>query len=198
MFRLYKKYLNVIDSELANEFDTQKPFIKCKRGCSLCCESGDYPLSRLEMEYLMAGLTELDAEIQKKIRLSINALLAKKQKTDERFMHRCPFLSDEKLCYLYERRGLVCRTFGLASFENYKGKTCIKLPECVKDGLNYSDVFDGKEVEIEKFKNFGVVAPVKHSLSLNYYEKNLPSDFSGLEFGEIRPLLDWFIQKALK
>lgn len=198
MFRLYKKYLNVIDSELANEFDTQKPFIKCKRGCSLCCESGDYPLSRLEMEYLMAGLTELDAEIQKKIRLSIKTLLNQKQKTNEQFIHRCPFLSDEKYCYLYERRGLVCRTFGLASFENYNGKTCIKLPECAKAGLNYSDAFDGKDVEIEKFKNYGIDAPVKHSLSLNYYEKNLPSDFSGLEFGEIRPLLDWFIQKALK
>ena len=198
MFRLCEKYLNVIDSELANEFDTQKPFIKCKRGCSLCCESGDYPLSRLEMEYLMAGLPELDIQIQKKIRLSINALLVKKQKTDEQFIHRCPFLSDEKYCYLYERRGLVCRTFGLASFENYNGKTCIKLPECAKAGLNYSDAFDGKDVEIEKFKNYGIDAPVKHSLSLYYYEKNLPSDFSGLEFGEIRPLLDWFIQKALK
>lgn len=198
MFRLYKKYLNVIDSELANEFDTQKPFIKCKRGCSLCCEIGDYPLSRLEMEYLMAGLTELDAEIQKKIRLSIKTLLNQKQKTNEQFIHRCPFLSNEKYCYLYERRGLVCRTFGLASFENYNGKTCIKLPECAKAGLNYSDAFDGKDVEIEKFKNYGIDAPVKHSLSLYYYEKNLPSDFSGLEFGEIRPLLDWFIQKALK
>lgn len=164
----------------------------------MCCESGDYPLSRLEMEYLMAGLTELDAEIQKKIRLSIKTLLNQKQKTNEQFIHRCPFLSDEKYCYLYERRGLVCRTFGLASFENYNGKTCIKLPECAKAGLNYSDAFDGKDVEIEKFKNYGIDAPVKHSLSLYYYEKNLPSDFSGLEFGEIRPLLDWFIQKALK
>ena len=125
-------------------------------------------------------------------------MLAEKQKTEERFMHRCPFLSDEKLCYLYERRGLVCRTYGLAGFEQSDSRVYVKLPECVKEGLNYSDVFDGKEVEIAKFKNFGVDAPINHSLSLNYYEKNLPSAFSGLEFGEIRPLLDWFIQKALK
>lgn len=196
MFSLYKKYLDVIDAQLAEEFKSQKPFIKCKKGCSLCCEIGDYPLSRLEMEYLMAGLTALDTEIQKKIRISIKTLLAEKQKTDGRFMHKCPFLSDSKSCYLYERRSLICRTFGLASFEKSENGLFVKLPECVKAGLNYSEVFEGKEVEIAKFKKFGVEAPVKHSLNLNYYERNLPSEFSGLEFGEIRPLLDWFIQKV--
>ncbi len=196
MFSLYRKYLEVIDAELTMDFVSQQPFIKCKKGCSLCCEEGDYPLSRLEMEYLMAGLTALDTEIQKKIRISIKTLLAEKQKTDGRFMHKCPFLSDSKSCYLYERRGLICRTFGLASFEKSENGLFVKLPECVKAGLNYSEVFEGKEVEIAKFKKFGVEAPVKHSLNLNYYEKNLPSEFSGLEFGEIRPLLDWFIQKV--
>ena len=195
MFSLYKKYLELIDNILEAEFESQKPFIKCKKGCSLCCEVGDYPFSRLEMEYLMAGILTLDVQAQKKIKAEIKRLLEDKASFNGRFMHRCPFLSKEKTCVLYKRRGLVCRTYGLASFENSENGVYVKLPECVNEGLNYSEVFDGKDLVVEKFKNFGVDIPINHSLSLNYYERNLPDEFSGLEFGEIRPMLDWFMQK---
>lgn len=195
MFILYKKYLEFIDRTLEKEFESQKPFIKCHKACSLCCESGDYPLSRLEMEYLMAGLPELEVSVQKKIRSEIRGLLDVKSMSDGHFMHRCPFLSEDKTCFLYERRGLVCRTHGLASFENSAEGVYVKLPRCADEGLNYSEVFDGKEVQICKFKDFGVKSPVEHSLSLNFYERNLPPEFVDLEFGEIRPMLGWFVQK---
>lgn len=195
MFNLYKKYLESLDKVLRKEFKSQKPFIKCQKGCSFCCEVGDYPFSRLEMEYLMAGLLTLDVEAQKKIKAEIKRLLKEKLSYNGQFMHRCPFLAEEKTCFLYERRGIVCRTFGLASFENSEKGVYVKLPECVKKKLNYSEVFDGKEVVVENFKNFGVESPVNHSLNLNYYERNLPNEFKDLEFGEIRPMLDWFSQK---
>ena len=193
MFKLYEKYLEVIDKYLKQCFASQSPFIHCKIGCTDCCELGEYPFSRLEAEYLMAGFPLLPAEIQTEIKKQIKNLLQQKSehKKDERFLHRCPFLLDKK-CVLYERRGITCRTFGLAWFEEVSGKKVVKLPECSKIGLNYSEVLDNGEVDMNKFNDNGVLSPIQHSLSLNYFENELLRGVEGIEFGEIRPLLEWF------
>ena len=195
MLRLYEKYLEAVDEFLVECFENQKTFIKCTAGCARRCEIGEYPFSRLEMEYLMEGFPHLPASIQQEIKINIKNLLEQKSNTKERFLYRCPFLSLEKRCFLYERRGIVCRTHGLAYFEDVGGQKFIKLPECSRFGLNYSEVFDGKEVAIEKFKDFGVSAPIKYSLNLKFFEEDLLKGFYGIEFGEIRPLLEWFIEK---
>ncbi len=192
MLNLYKTYLEAVDSYLLTCFESQKPFIKCQLGCAGCCEIGEYPFSRLEMEYLMAGFPQLMPAVQSQIRAEIKELLARKRVAKGRFLHKCPFLSPEKNCYLYDYRGLVCRAFGLASFEFVDGKKIVKLPECARVGLNYSEVFDGDKVNMEKFQELGVPFPIKHSLSLNFFHKELSKGLNSLEFGEIRPLLDWF------
>ena len=192
MLRLYEKYLEVVDAYLIECFNSQLPFIKCASGCAACCEIGEYPLSRLEMEYLMEGFVLLPVEVQNKIRLEIRKLLQQKNCFSGRWLHRCPFLSDEKTCYLYSRRGIICRAYGLASFEMKNGKKIVKLPECSHFGLNYSEVFDGKEVDLRKFKKYGVKSLIKHSLNLSYFEKDLLKGFNKIEFGEIRPMLGWF------
>ena len=66
------------------------------------------------------------------------------------------------------------------------------MPECSKNGLNYSEVLENGTVSLERFRVYGVEAPVKHSLSLNYFEHEILKGVQGLEFGEIRPLLEWF------
>ena len=191
MFELYEKYLEVIDKYLEKCFDFQSPFIHCKIGCTDCCETGEYPFSRLEAEYLMAGFPQLQPEIQNQIKNNIKYLLRQKSECKGRFLHRCPFLIDKK-CVLYERRGLTCRAFGLACFETVDGKKVVKLPECSRIGLNYSEVLDSGEVDMSKFQLYGVTGPINHSLSLNYFEHEILKGVTDLEFGEIRPILEWF------
>lgn len=195
MLKLYEKYLEVIDNYLQQCFLEQKPFIHCKSGCTDCCETGEYPFSRLEMEYLMAGFVKLPAETQQKIKKNITELLANKP-SDGKFLHRCPFLIDSK-CALYERRGIICRTFGLAAFDEINGQKVVKLPQCCKIGLNYSEIYDRENslVDMEKFNSFGTKNFLPHPPDLNYMIKELTKGIDGLEFGEIRPLLEWFKQK---
>lgn len=191
MLKLYEEYLQVIDEYIAKCFESQWPFIHCKKGCTDCCEIGEYPFSRLEMEYLMAGFPTLSTEIQRVVRQNIKDLLVKKSECRGRFLHQCPFLI-EKRCALYARRGITCRVFGLASYETVEGKRIVRLPECSRIGLNYCEVLVGSEVDMNKFQAFGVNEPVKHSLKLDFFEKDLLQGTTGIEFGEIRPILEWF------
>lgn len=192
MLRLYEKYLEAVDEYLEKCFSGQKPFIKCSAGCANCCEIGEYPISRLEMEYLMEGFLSLPLSVKNEIKANIRKMLAQKAKNKGRFLHRCPFLSSEKRCFIYERRGIICRAHGLAYFEEVGGQKVVKLPECSRMGLNYSETFDGESVSMERFKAFGVDSPIKHPLDLNFFEKDLLKGFAGIEFGEIRPMLEWF------
>ena len=68
MLKRYEKFLDEFDKKLEEYFETHKEFISCKKGCSLCCEVGEYPFSQLEAEYLMRGFIELAPEIQKEIK----------------------------------------------------------------------------------------------------------------------------------
>ena len=192
MLKLYEKYLEVVDRYIKKCFDDQQPFIHCNIGCCDCCTTGEYPFSRLEMEYLMAGFPELPPKTQKRIKHNIKTLLEEKNACDGRFLHKCPFLLDGN-CAMYERRGITCRVFGLAYFETVNGKRIVKLPECSKCGLNYSEVLNNDEIGIEEFHKRGVDGPVSHPLNLTFFEKEILNGVNGLEFGEIRPILDWFV-----
>ena len=56
MLQRYEKFLKeVLEPKLEKYFEEQCEFVKCKEGCSSCCEVGEYPFSRLELEYLMSG-----------------------------------------------------------------------------------------------------------------------------------------------
>ena len=66
MLKRYEKFLEKFDKRLEKYFEEQCEFIKCKPGCSSCCEIGEYPFSRLELEYLMSGFVELPFETKHK------------------------------------------------------------------------------------------------------------------------------------
>ena len=195
MLKLYEKYLEVIDEYLKKCFESQKTFIHCKEGCTDCCETGEYPFSRLEMEYLMGGFVKLPGEVQRIIKNNISDLLKQKPVTGK-FMHRCPFLLNGR-CALYERRGIICRTFGLAAFDEVDGQRAVRLPECSKIGLNYSEIYDPESgyVDMEKYRQFTGAGLAAHPFDLKYMAQELTRGLSGIEFGEIRPMLDWFISK---
>ena len=182
MLERYEKFLEKFDEKISKYFCLHKEFIKCKKGCSACCEIGEYPFSRLEAEYLMSGYQKLPKEIQENIKQNISRLREEKQKNScKNFSYCCPFLI-EKECSLYKYRGLVCRTFGLA----YVCSGAVRLPECVNFGLNYSENFAPKTSEIF------LDNPIAEDLRIDkIFSSELAKKYE-LEHGEIRRLIDWF------
>lgn len=178
MLERYKNFLKILDKRLEKYFDDQCEFIKCKLGCSACCEVGEFPLSRLELEYLMSGFIKLPPDIQKIIKKEIKQLKIKQPK-----MYKCPFLIQGK-CALYQYRPIVCRTHGLAWFDEDAEK--IRLPYCVNKGLNYAKVFDRKTGEVF------LANPIKENLRIDSILRSETAEEYKLECGEIRPLKNWF------
>lgn len=187
MLARYEKFLKELDLELAEYFEREKAFIKCRKGCIDCCSAGEYPMSRLEAEYLMYGFVKLDKAAKDQIRKNIAELkLAKTERgagrQEERFLYKCPFLLDGA-CAVYERRGIVCRTFGLAYL---RPDNTVKLPNCANLGLNYAKVFNKTTGEIS------LENPLKKELTIDALLKSPLAEKYELECGEIRPLIKWF------
>lgn len=157
----YEEFIKKLDIKLANYFDLHKKFIHCKVGCSACCEKGDYPLTSIELEYLMKGYIALDNSTKQTVQENI--------KTMEKG-EACPFLIDKK-CSVYPYRPIVCRVHGLAYL--YK-ENKVKLPYCANQGLNYANILKNGEIEIDPFENL-----------------DTPNILSDEKFGVIRNLYDW-------
>ncbi len=177
MLERYKKFLEKFDKRLDKYFENQCEYIKCKEGCSLCCEVGEYPFSRLEIEYLMQGIMQLPASVKSVIKENIKQL-----KKNQPKMYRCPFLIKSS-CSVYPYRGIVCRTHGLAWFDEDEEK--IKLPYCVNKGLNYAKVFDRETGEVF------LPEPIKERLRIDSILRSKEAEEYEIECGEIRPLIKW-------
>ncbi len=180
----YEKFLEEFNIEIEEIFEKQKEFIKCKKGCSLCCRQGDYPFSQLEFTYLMDGYIKLPAQIKVIVQNNIKNLLEEKKNfSGERFEHKCPFLINDECC-VYKYRGIICRTFGVCYYDDIKD--CVRLPGCVHYGLNFANVYDEntKTLDMEDVypKNLRI-DKVLESPTAKKYEFN---------HGQIRPILDWF------
>lgn len=192
-FTKYKRYLNTINEVLKGYFENQKEYICCQKGCSYCCENGQYPLSQLEFNYLLLGFFKLDMKVQQGVIKRIQALKEEYSNCEdkENFMYRCPFLGEDKICTVYEFRALICRVFGLIT-RHESGKTSI--PFCHSLGLNYSKVYDSenKQIDYEKVKSLGYKEePDVHKTNLKRLMS--PEFFEGepLNFGEMKSLIDW-------
>ena len=184
MLKRYKLFLNEFDKKIEEYFASQQKYIRCRKGCTDCCEIGEYPFSRLEAEYLMKGFQTLPPDIQKKIKENIITLKKEKfQNISKRFEYCCPFLIN-KACTLYDFRGITCRVFGLAYLDNDN----IKLPNCTNLGLNYNEVFNTKT------KKITLPNPIKDNLHIDSILRSPLAEKYELECGEIRPLINWFIQ----
>ena len=178
MLKRYEEFLKYLDKKLDIYFEEQCEFIKCKEGCSACCEVGEYPFSRLELEYLMSGFVSLPFDIKHKIKEEIKHLVKTRPK-----MYRCPFLINN-MCSVYSHRGIVCRTHGLAWYDEDENR--IRLPYCVNKGLNYAKVFDRSTGEVF------LQNPIRERLRIDTILNSPKAKEYSLECGEIRPLIKWF------
>ena len=89
--RNYATFLKDLDARLEVYFKEQAEFICCKKGCSACCEKGDYPISELELRYLMQGYAGVDAETKREIQKNISEVIKGE---------KCPFLINSE-CSVY-------------------------------------------------------------------------------------------------
>ena len=187
MFDNYKKFLEEFDKQLSKLFESQKKYIKCEKGCSLCCKQGDYPYSQIEFAYLTQGYISLNENT--KILIQQNIRLLRKEKEEykgERFEHVCPFLINDK-CTVYPYRGIICRTFGICYYDDKKDY--VRLPGCVNYGLNYSEYYD------KKTNTLNTEDIPKVNLRIDSVLNSPTAKKYSIECGEIRPMLEWFEQK---
>lgn len=183
MLECYEKFLKDFDELIKNLFDDQKRYVKCKKGCSKCCEKGDYPYSQLEFSYLTQGYISLPQNTKILVQQNIrNLKMDKKEFKGEKFEHRCPFLINGECC-VYNYRGIVCRTFGLCYYDDINGY--VRLPDCVNQGLNYSEFYDKGNHTL----NIQNVPKVNLRID-RVLNSNLSEEYQ-LESGEIRSMLDW-------
>ena len=158
----YKNFLDILDKRLHEYFELHKEHINCCLGCSSCCENGDYPVSQIELEYLMQGYTKLSDKDKITVQDNIKNIIKG---------GACPFLIDKK-CSVYSYRPIICRVHGLAYICHDE---VVKVPFCANENKNYTKVYKGGEIEIN---------PIKENLDT----QNLLKDFN---FGEIKNLIDW-------
>ena len=188
----YTYYIEAIQKEISRIFESQKEYICCAEGCSYCCESGMYPFSQLEFEYIKLAFDNLEENVKQVVVDNLRELEKEYIKNNkEHFMHKCPFLINGS-CSVYNNRGIICRTFGVLT-ENSDGN--LTLPSCMKKGLNYSKVYDpvNKGIDEKKVEALGYLNPPKH---YNLSRKNMMSLSIAknleLYFGESRMLIEWF------
>lgn len=190
MIEKYEKYLDILEEYLKKFFEQQKPYIFCKAGCSICCEKGHYPVSELELKYLNLGFSMLEDDKKNIVKNQIAEL--KKGIEDPEGYYRCPFLI-ENCCSIYKYRPLICRSYGLLYFIDRDDKQHFKIPCCVSNGLNYSNVYDEetKSISGEKFSKLKIKEePLSYNVSLKYM---LDNEFTKeIEFGEAKKMIDWF------
>lgn len=199
MLEKYEKYLANIGESIDKFFAEQEPYIFCKKGCSLCCETGEYPFSELEFKYAMVGYNALNEKEKEIVKKKVNHIKIdknnKKDSDKKKFMHECPFLIDKKCC-IYNYRGIICRNHGLLYYTVDKdGKTVYSVPHCVNDGLNYNNVFDEQAGTISslKWKETGInMEPVSYNIGYKFLTNNETTNLLGLNFGEEKALIDWF------
>lgn len=187
MLENYKSFLKDFDELLEYISEGQKKYLKCNKGCSKCCKKGDYPFSQLEFTYLTEGFINLPQNTKVLVQQNIrNLILDKKENKEKIFEHQCPFLINNECC-VYDYRGIICRTFGICYYDDTKGY--VRLPDCVNEGLNYSQYYD------KKTKTLSITDVPKINLRIDRVLNSTLAKKYNLDSGEIRPMLDWLKNK---
>lgn len=147
-------YREILDDAAAHFHDVAKKqpqHLQCN-GCSLCCY-GLFEIGAADIPVLADGLAQLHPSRRKAIvRRAVEVVegghpnLRESSATEkDAFFHRtaatrCPNLSDEGRCLVYDHRPLVCRTFGVPIREGdrYLGDVC---------DLNFKEASDDEKFD---------------------------------------------------
>ena len=179
--------MKYIDDVLSRMFVAQKPFIKCQKGCAYCCKEGEYPISELEYINLMLFFNGLADDIKIQVEDKIKNLL----KQERSKLYECPFLVDN-VCTVYPARAIICRTFGLISYDDKDKK---RIPFCVNMDLNYSEVFDKDKQMIISNAADGT-EPVAFNIDRHFLRSKRVEKQFNIFFGDDKALIDWLADEG--
>lgn len=148
----YREILEDADAHFREVAGKQSRHLQCE-GCSLCCY-GLFEIGSADLPGLAEGLGRLHGSTRRAIVRRAVEIVASSAHPNlreapgeekEAFFRRtastrCPNLSDEGRCLVYEHRPLVCRTFGvpLREGDRYIGDIC---------ELNFNDATDEEKLE---------------------------------------------------
>lgn len=147
----YRQILDEADAHFHDVARKHPQHLQCN-GCSLCCY-GLFEIGSADIPVLAEGLSQLHPARRKKIvRRAVEIVAASEHpdlrdatvKEKDAFFHRtastrCPNLTDDGRCMVYEHRPLVCRTFGvpLREADKYRGDVC---------DLNFTNATDDEKL----------------------------------------------------
>ncbi len=162
----YESFLKEFDLKLNDYFNSYSEYICCQKGCSHCCKKGDYPVSELELVYIMRGYAQLENDLKIIVQKNIDTI----EKGSV-----CPFLINN-CCSIYKYRPIICRVHGLAYI--YRDNS-VKVPYCANISLNYSQAYNNGEIFIEPIKenldtgtvlkdfNYGIIDNLYNWIKMN-------------------------------
>ena len=193
----YLLYLDIIMSKLSKFFESQSEYIFCKKGCAKCCEHAQFPYTEIEFLLLMEGYKLLKSQYKKIVDYNISEILNLKKdhyknSSGEKFRYQCPFLINNE-CSVYNFRGLICRCFGLMTYDKNNKKSPM-VPFCAYEGLNYSNVLNTETNKIspEMYRNHNLIKePTAFNVSYPVLIDDEIAEKFDFEFGESKPLVDW-------
>lgn len=188
----YEKYLYTIQEKLDTFFERQKDYIFCREGCAKCCKNAQFPFSEIEYKYLIEGFKVLPDTVKDKIKTNVKNILVRKQYTADvqNFKYDCPFLVNNT-CAVYSRRGLICRIFGLLS--RGADDNSSQMPFCIREGLNYSNVYDSDTdmLSVEKYERLGLsVPPAIYNIDYKTLIDPAFGEGFGFKFGNVYSLIE--------
>lgn len=198
-FKRYEQFLKQIDGMFERMQQEYPEAVCCGQGCTDCCYAM-FDLHLIEALYLNDKFNKLDSD--NKDRLLIEAdkadrkvfkmkrKMAKAHKAgqeDEQILQevakerlRCPLLSEDDKCAMYENRPITCRLYGLPLEIDGQTHTCGKsgfIPgkqyPTVKMGIIHEKLMDmSRELAIDinsKYKDlYALLLPLSSSLLIEF------------------------------
>jgi Fe-S-cluster containining protein len=204
-FERYEAVTAEVDAVFA-KFETEmSDLVKCGKGCSDCCyalfdvtlveamyinNKFNKKFSGLERSTIMTRADQADRQIHKLKRKVFKASQEGKSASEilmevSKARVRCPMLSDDDLCEIYEDRPITCRLYGVPTSIGGEAHTCRKTG--FKGGekyltVNMDIVLDkllaiGKDLQKgigSRFKELGdILLPLSMALVTEYDEQYL-------------------------
>jgi Fe-S-cluster containining protein len=185
---------------LEKYFYDQQEYIKCKPGCSYCCETGHFPVSEIEYSYLQLGVKSLNNGVKHNLNRKVLTLYRERFTHLEQgkdifdFSYKCPLL-ENALCLVYEYRPIICRTHGLITstyIDDNKTSQKYQMPSCVEKGLNYADVWDKQMKMVSTI----FAKTLQKKVLPEIYElgfSTILDDFKKINHGDIRMIFEWIL-----
>lgn len=159
----FENILNIIYKNRGNSVNVEKKCLKSHI-------TEDYPCSQIEFAYLTKGYVSLPENTRILVQQNIrNLIMDKKEFRGKHFEYKCPFLINGE-CSVYDYRGINCRTSDLSYYDDLKG--VVIHP----NQINFSESEHIPKVNLSPDR-------IMNSELANSYN---------FDYGEIRPMVEWF------